>query len=112
MATIGATTLGEILPSSMGPTTLDAVADIVAPKQKRASKPAAKKAGAVVKKAPAKKAPAKKAGAVAKKAPAKKTPTPSKTNTGRKTPDGLVIWKGPRGGLFVVKGGKKTPVKK
>ena len=37
MSTIGATTLGQILPSSMGPTTLDAVADMVAPRR-RASK--------------------------------------------------------------------------
>ena len=40
---IGATTLGQILPSSMGPTTLDAVADMVAPvrrstRTRRASK--------------------------------------------------------------------------
>jgi hypothetical protein len=159
MTTIGATTLGEILPSSMGPTTLDAVADIVAPKknakrgesaaherreskeferkehmnqkahEKRervaakkpaaaAKKPAAaakkpvKKPAAAAKKpvkkpAAAAKKPVKKPAAAAKK-PVKKPAAAAKTNTGRKNPDGLTIWKGPRGGLFVMKKGKKV----
>ena len=34
----------------------------------------------------------------------------AKTNTGRKDAQGRTIWKGPRGGLFVVKNGKKTKV--
>ena len=150
MTTIGATTLGEILPSSMGPTTLDAVADIVAPKknakrgesaaherresaaherreskeferkehmnqkahEKRervaAKKPAAAAAKKPVKKpAAAAKKPVKKPAAAAKK-PVKKPAAAAKTNTGRKNPDGLTIWKGPRGGLFVMKKGKKV----
>ena len=32
-----------------------------------------------------------------------------KTNTGRTDADGRTIWRGPRGGLFVVKDGKKAP---
>jgi hypothetical protein len=144
MTTIGATTLGEILPSSMGPTTLDAVADIVAPKknakrgesaahERRESKEferkehmngkahekreraAAKKPAAAAKKpAVAAKKPAKKPAVAAKKpvkkpaAAAKKPAVAAKTNTGRKNPDGLTIWKGPRGGLFVMKKGKKA----
>jgi hypothetical protein len=149
MTTIGATTLGEILPSSMGPTTLDAVADIVAPKknakrgesaaherresaahERRESKEferkehmnqkahekrervAAKKPAAAAKKpvkkpAAAAKKPVKKPAAAAKK-PVKKPAAAAKTNTGRKNPDGLTIWKGPRGGLFVMKKGKKV----
>jgi hypothetical protein len=35
MATIGSTTLGEILPSTMGATTLDAVAGVVSPRTRR-----------------------------------------------------------------------------
>ena len=131
MTTIGATTLGEILPSSMGPTTLDAVADIVAPKknakrgesaahERRESKEferkehmnqkAHEKRERVAAKKPAAaaaKKPVKKPAAAAKK-PVKKPAAAAKTNTGRKNPDGLTIWKGPRGGLFVMKKGKKV----
>jgi len=130
MTTIGATTLGEILPSSMGPTTLDAVADIVAPKknakrgesaahERRESKEFERKEHmnqkahekrervAAKKPAAAAKKPVKKPAAAAKK-PVKKPAAAAKTNTGRKNPDGLTIWKGPRGGLFVMKKGKKV----
>ena len=33
-----------------------------------------------------------------------------KTNTGRKNADGRTIWRGPRGGAFVMKNGRKVPV--
>lgn len=51
MSTIGATTLGEILPSSMGATTLDAVAEVVGPRHRvvrtQARRPSPKRRGAV-----------------------------------------------------------------
>lgn len=38
------------------------------------------------------------------------TKTPDKTNTGRKNADGRTIWRGPRGGMFVMKNGRKVSV--
>ena len=119
MTTIGATTLGEILPSSMGPTTLDAVADIVAPKknakrgesaahERRESKEFERKEHMNQKAHEKRERVAAKKPAAAAKKPVKKPAAAAKTNTGRKNPDGLTIWKGPRGGLFVMKKGKKV----
>ena len=43
---------------------------------------------------------------------ARRTGPAAKTNTGQKTADGLTIWRGPRGGMFVMKGERKIPVKR
>jgi len=43
---------------------------------------------------------------------ARRTGPAAKTNTGQKTADGLTIWRGPRGGMFVMKGDRKIPVKR